>query len=297
MRPHPNQDGYLTVTLFGASGHLTIGVHRVIAMTFIGPPPAPHYRVRHRDRVRHNNKVSNLLWGTAKDNADDRDRHGRTARGRKNGKTKLTAAIVRRARRLCAAGHGIKRIAETLQIGYYSARSVITGHTWAHLPLGSREAMLTRRARQASVSSSYRVYALIDPTSREYRYVGVTSQKPHVRLYRHIKAVRFDGVDETLLDPWLRRLTQSGLAPAITSLQMVSGRRPAYSAEAYWIAHMTRLGCALLNTNKLGTTRSPTNNGRLVKHAPISTYRLCAKISSKFASLAQIKQAPAPWYR
>lgn len=47
-----------------------------------------------------NNKPDNLAWGTAKDNADDRSRHGRTAFGERNGFSKLSdkarADIVKR---------------------------------------------------------------------------------------------------------------------------------------------------------------------------------------------------------
>lgn len=37
-------------------------VHRLVAMAFLGPPPAPNYDVDHIDRCKTNNHASNLRW-------------------------------------------------------------------------------------------------------------------------------------------------------------------------------------------------------------------------------------------
>ena len=60
-------------------------VHRLIAETFHGPRPSPEHEVRHLDGDRANSRADNLSWGTRKDNADDRERHGRTSRGARHG--------------------------------------------------------------------------------------------------------------------------------------------------------------------------------------------------------------------
>lgn len=82
LAPHSDRDQYQSVRLTFAKGsRKKFKVHRLVAETFIGPRPSPRHEVRHLDGNRANNCASNLAWGTQKDNADDRERHGRTSRG------------------------------------------------------------------------------------------------------------------------------------------------------------------------------------------------------------------------
>jgi hypothetical protein len=46
-----------------------IGVHRLVAMSFLPPPPSPDFVVHHKDTNRTNNMSSNLEWVTESDNA------------------------------------------------------------------------------------------------------------------------------------------------------------------------------------------------------------------------------------
>lgn len=56
-------------------------VHRLVLETFVGPMPQG-LQVRHLDGDPKNNHLVNLAYGSAKENAADRDRHGRTFNGR-----------------------------------------------------------------------------------------------------------------------------------------------------------------------------------------------------------------------
>lgn len=51
-------------------------VHRLIAITFIGPPTGEKPFTLHKDGDVNNNRPENLYWGTKKDNALDSIRHG-----------------------------------------------------------------------------------------------------------------------------------------------------------------------------------------------------------------------------
>lgn len=78
--------GYPYVRMLDASGaRRKVRVHRMMARIFIGPRPSLQHQVRHLDGCKQNNAASNLAWGTALENAADRERHGRTARGDRNG--------------------------------------------------------------------------------------------------------------------------------------------------------------------------------------------------------------------
>lgn len=81
MRPTPNSDGYPSVRLTVEGKRVRLAVHRLVAREYLPPRPSPEHEVRHLDGDKTNNTVENLAWGTAKENAEDRERHGRTSRG------------------------------------------------------------------------------------------------------------------------------------------------------------------------------------------------------------------------
>lgn len=82
--PISDTDGYLKVRLVVKGKRRNIKVHRLVALAFLGAPPSPFHEVRHIDGNRLNNHAENLAWGTSKENADDRERHGRTSRGERH---------------------------------------------------------------------------------------------------------------------------------------------------------------------------------------------------------------------
>lgn len=72
--------GYFGVTLWGASGSgQPFLVHRLVAITWI-PNPNQWPLVRHLDDHRQHNHVSNLAWGTGRDNYLDGRKNGRMFR-------------------------------------------------------------------------------------------------------------------------------------------------------------------------------------------------------------------------
>lgn len=82
----PNADGYPSVRLSMDGGvRKHISVHALLAPIFLGPRPTPNHEVRHLDGNKANCIAANLAWGTRKDNAADRELHGRTSRGEKHG--------------------------------------------------------------------------------------------------------------------------------------------------------------------------------------------------------------------
>lgn len=81
MRQKPNTDGYPSVRIVINGKRTRISVHRLVASAYLPPRPSPKHEIRHFDGDKTNNHHDNLRWGTRKDNADDRQRHGRTSRG------------------------------------------------------------------------------------------------------------------------------------------------------------------------------------------------------------------------
>lgn len=73
-----NEDGYFKTTLIVNGIKKYLVVHRVIAMTFIGPCPDGMV-VNHKNGIRTDNNVSNLEYLTPADN----ERHARSVLGKK----------------------------------------------------------------------------------------------------------------------------------------------------------------------------------------------------------------------
>jgi len=81
MRATPNSDGYPSVRLVVDGKRKRFTVHSLVAEKYLPPRPTRNHEVRHLDGDKTNSDASNLDWGTQKENADDRERHGRTSRG------------------------------------------------------------------------------------------------------------------------------------------------------------------------------------------------------------------------
>ena len=78
---HHNSHGYPFVRLTREGKRKTVIIHKLVARAFLPPRPSSQHEVRHLDGDSENNFWRNLAWGTPKENADDRRRHGRTSRG------------------------------------------------------------------------------------------------------------------------------------------------------------------------------------------------------------------------
>ena len=81
LRQDLNDDGYPSVRLTINGKRVRYAVHRLVALHHLPPRPSERHEVRHIDGDKTNSHAENLAWGTRKENADDRERHGRTSRG------------------------------------------------------------------------------------------------------------------------------------------------------------------------------------------------------------------------
>lgn len=117
-------------------------VHRVVLLSFVGPPLPDQTHVRHLNGDSADNRLENLAWGTPQQNADDRKRHG-TSNGRIDAiapcrvaaeKAKRWREIRRRFRaRFIAAmyldGMDIGKIARLAGVTYRAAALIARGET------------------------------------------------------------------------------------------------------------------------------------------------------------------------
>jgi hypothetical protein len=128
--------GYWYVQL-GAKGIKT-GIHRLVALTFLGPPPTALHEVAHNDGDRNNNAVANLRWVTHAENVADSFRHG-TARvpvfaGQHHPRATLTDSEAREIRRRHTGRRGEQiRLAREFGVSRYVIHHIVRGETWQHL--------------------------------------------------------------------------------------------------------------------------------------------------------------------
>lgn len=81
-----NSDGYQSVRVISNGKRVRIAVHRLVAARFLPKRPSSKHEIRHLDGNKTNNHYKNLAWGTCKENAEDREKHGRTSRGERHSK-------------------------------------------------------------------------------------------------------------------------------------------------------------------------------------------------------------------
>lgn len=131
MKSHASgRYGYRTIKLvddLGYQRHLT--VHRLVALAHLGPRP-DGMQVRHLDGDNQNNHPSNLAYGTAQENIDDRGRHRGHAAGDRNGSARISWTDVHSIRRQRAEGRSYCAIADDLGLSRSHVRSICLGRSW-----------------------------------------------------------------------------------------------------------------------------------------------------------------------
>lgn len=92
-------DGYPFVKLQQNGKRTNYRVHRVVLEAFVGKRPKK-MQARHLDGNRSNNNISNLRWGTCKENQADRLLHGTSNRGERYNNRVLRANSVKKIKLL-----------------------------------------------------------------------------------------------------------------------------------------------------------------------------------------------------
>lgn len=126
-------DGYFTIRLRCSDGK-RVGkkIHALLLEAFVGPCP-PGMECRHLNDVRTDNRLENLVWGTKKQNAEDRTVNGIELRGEEKPCAKLTADQVLSMREERANGATLTEL--RLKYGLATSRisNICTGKKWRHV--------------------------------------------------------------------------------------------------------------------------------------------------------------------
>ena len=124
--------GYPNVRLTSNNKSLRFNVHSLVAAAFLGDRPEG-YVIRHLDGDKLNPNVSNLAYGTPKQNSQDDIAHGKTHKGEKNGNAKLCAEQVLIAKERHAQGKSLSGIAREYGVAASTVIRSVRGATWKHV--------------------------------------------------------------------------------------------------------------------------------------------------------------------
>lgn len=97
---------------------------------------------------------------------------------------------------------------------------------------------------------TYYIYGLVDPTTNEIRYIGL-SRTPTRRLHQHCSFARKPN-SRMAASEWIAELLARQLIPALITLEEYSAewRSEARDVEIQWINHYWNEGAPLLNRHR-----------------------------------------------
>ncbi len=125
MSNRRDKDGYFDLQLFKDGKGKFIRVHRIVAMTFIGPCP-DGLVVNHKDGNKQNNNVENLEYVTVTEN----ERHSRRVLGKTN---KFKELEVIEIRKMAKNGSKYKEIMQAYPISHAQVSRIVNRKQWSHI--------------------------------------------------------------------------------------------------------------------------------------------------------------------
>ncbi|MDD5397413.1 MAG: HNH endonuclease [Candidatus Moranbacteria bacterium] len=132
MNPYIGHGGYIYVAISTIKGQRSIPIHTLLLDAFVGLCPK-NMEVRHLDGNPQNNSLDNLLYGTVKENAEDRKKHGHNRRGSNHPRSKLSETIVIDLRKRNQMGESIASLSREFNVSESTMSNAIKGKTWKYI--------------------------------------------------------------------------------------------------------------------------------------------------------------------
>lgn len=130
LKPLNHPGGYVMVALHKDKKQIHRLIHRLVMLAFHG---ASKLEVNHLDGDKKNNALANLEYVTPKQNGAHAAASGLTARGEKQGRSKLTETQVREIRRLRELGHTLQALATQFHVNNMNIHYIVMRKTWKHV--------------------------------------------------------------------------------------------------------------------------------------------------------------------
>lgn len=133
IKGRANHCGHVGVILF-KNGHGRYRfIHSLVLIAFVGPKPKGT-QCCHWDGNPSNNTISNLRWGTPKDNSLDKQRHNTMIKGEKHSQAKLTERDILEIRRLYSEEKTSKsQLATRYKVSWQAIYLIVNRRRWKHI--------------------------------------------------------------------------------------------------------------------------------------------------------------------
>jgi len=133
LTPTISSRGYPQVMLRDMGGRRRqITVHTILLSVYVEPRPQGK-ECRHLDGNKTHNHISNLAWGTTRENQLDRWLHGTSDHGERSVCAKLTNDDVLQIRQRAANGVSYRAIAKDFPVAKSNIWLIVTRRTWKHI--------------------------------------------------------------------------------------------------------------------------------------------------------------------
>lgn len=134
LTPRLDSAGYYKLSIYRDAKRYTRLVSRLVAITFLGPPPSDKHEADHINAVRTDNRPENLRWLSKKENLRRRDM-SEIARGESQGLAKLTEEQVKQIRRRYAIGPKVTQteLAKEYGVDQSIISDIVNRKTWKHI--------------------------------------------------------------------------------------------------------------------------------------------------------------------
>ena len=133
LSPGSIPTGHLVVNLCKKGVQKTKYVHHLVLEAFVGLCPSGCEARHFPDRNPENNAVTNLSWGTKKEQFQDRKTHGTVQYGTKSPNAKLTEKKVLKIRKLYEEGISGAELSRRYCVSEGTIRQVIRRTQWKHV--------------------------------------------------------------------------------------------------------------------------------------------------------------------
>lgn len=159
----------------GKKRHVT--VHTLVLETFVGPRP-DNMSCRHLDGNKDNNHISNLKWGTAWEQARDKELHGVNNKGSRNGQAKLTEKIVREIKAMLNGGASSEAVAEKFGVSGATVNRVANNVIWSHVdlpPCNAKSRYCRGETSPNAKLNAAQVLEIVERSKNGERYIDIAA--------------------------------------------------------------------------------------------------------------------------